>query len=239
MANTAIEAIQEQFNRYEILIEFKNLQNRQHCPRGMYMHPSTDSIYTWYGVMFPPTGPYCPGVFKFAILIPDDYPATGPSVSFLTEVWHPLVDPQSKWFDISARFPTWRKHQHFICQVLWYIYECFTEKGLAKLDKERCVNRDALVMFQEERDHFYKCVQNVVQLSQTDGSLYDTMPLDNPIRFAPISDDAFKELMGKMVAVGKEKMAQTTRSSEDNLKQLIRSASALRSLSQQAAATDP
>jgi ubiquitin-protein ligase len=94
----------------EIAMEFSALQHKDHCPRGMYVIPSTESILLWDAVLFVHQGElrrtydfvavtvdaslagyYADSVLKFRINFPADYPARSPSVTFLTDVFHPLA----------------------------------------------------------------------------------------------------------------------------------------------------
>ncbi|KAJ1532721.1 hypothetical protein HK405_000891, partial [Cladochytrium tenue] len=80
------------FRRMELLIEYKNLRNPNHCPTGMYVMPDPDNLNEWHCVLFIHRGYYKEGVFKFVLQVPDGYPDEGPTVRFVTDMFHPLVD---------------------------------------------------------------------------------------------------------------------------------------------------
>jgi hypothetical protein len=60
---------------------------------GLYLLPSEDDQRLWYGVQFIRQSFYGGGVFKFRVVLPQQYPADGalPRVCFDTPVYHPLV----------------------------------------------------------------------------------------------------------------------------------------------------
>ncbi|CAG8464540.1 1372_t:CDS:2 [Cetraspora pellucida] len=64
----------ECFRKMDLMIEFTNLRNPRHCPSGVYVMPSADNFYIWYGVLFVHKGYYKGGVFKFKLNIPIEYP---------------------------------------------------------------------------------------------------------------------------------------------------------------------
>ncbi|KAL8841886.1 MAG: hypothetical protein Q9170_000759 [Blastenia crenularia] len=47
----------------------------------------------WSGVLFVRKGPYSPAVLRFAISFPPRYPEVPPSITFITDIFHPLVTP--------------------------------------------------------------------------------------------------------------------------------------------------
>jgi ubiquitin-conjugating enzyme E2 D/E len=45
----------------------------------------------------PPGSPYEGGIFKLTVAFPPDFPKKGPSVLFVTKIWHPLVNPDGQF----------------------------------------------------------------------------------------------------------------------------------------------
>lgn len=138
-----------------------NLRNPNHCPLGVYVMPSSDNLngacaspirdvsYTdqlflkvWYGVIFVHKGYYRSGVFKFRMTIPESYPNHPPSVTFLTDMFHPLVDVQGN-VSISQQFPTWRPYQDYLFHVLHYLKNMFKRVILDGLVDKHCLNKEA------------------------------------------------------------------------------------------------
>lgn len=53
-------------------------------------------------------GHYAGSILKFTMAFPRDYPEKPPAVRFLTDVFHPLVAPQTGMLNLVARFRPWR-----------------------------------------------------------------------------------------------------------------------------------
>ncbi|ORY53225.1 UBC-like protein [Rhizoclosmatium globosum] len=196
-----IRIYSQYFRRYELLIEYKNLRNPDHCPNGMYIMPEANDLYEWWGVLLLHRGYYKEGVFKFHVQIPDDYPNEGPTVRFTTDMFHPLVD-RSGFFSLKQQFPVWRAHKDYLCHVLHYIKNSFKEAVLAGLEEMHCPNREAYNMFMHERPLFARLASQCAQLSASDGILFSN-ELDedeNIIRFSPLDDDQFENLKAQMIA---------------------------------------
>ncbi|KAI8853092.1 ubiquitin-conjugating enzyme/RWD-like protein, partial [Chytridium lagenaria] len=185
------------FQRYELLIEYKNLRNPNHCPPGMYIKPHPDDLHEWHGVLFIHRGYYKEGVFKFVMTIPDGYPEEGPSVRFVTDMFHPLIDNRDGLFSLRQQFPQWRAHKDYLCHVLHYIKNSFKEAVMANLEG----------VFFTERPLFAKLAAQCAQLSASEGIVFDN---DGPhgeenageslVRFAPLTDDEFRAKKNQMLS---------------------------------------
>ncbi|KAF2227332.1 hypothetical protein BDZ85DRAFT_2173 [Elsinoe ampelina] len=73
------------------LLDFLAIRNT--CPKGLYITPLPEDSNQWEGVLFNRKGPYLPGIFRFNIIFPLQYPSRPPTISFLSDVFHPLVSP--------------------------------------------------------------------------------------------------------------------------------------------------
>lgn len=54
----------------------------------------------WHGVVFVRYGIYKEGKFKFKIIF-DGFPAKTPKVHFMSEIYHPLVHPETGLLDLG------------------------------------------------------------------------------------------------------------------------------------------
>ncbi|KAI8622085.1 ubiquitin-conjugating enzyme/RWD-like protein [Chytriomyces sp. MP71] len=176
------------FRRYELLIEFKNLRNPEHCPNGMYVMPEPNNLNEWWGVLMLHRGYYREAVFKFHLSIPDDYPSEGPTLRFITEMFHPLVD-RSGFFNMRQQFPVWRPNKDYICHLLHYAKNSFKEAVLANLEGK----------FLYERPVFARLASQCAQLSASDGSLYDDSD-ESIIKFRNLDDAEFEKVKSQMLA---------------------------------------
>ncbi|KAJ3208372.1 hypothetical protein HDU82_002564 [Entophlyctis luteolus] len=151
--NRDIRIYSQHFRKYELLVEYKNLRNPDHCPNGLYVIPDPENLYgkcrprisrnashtntEWHGVLILHRGYYREGVFKFIMSIPEDYPNEAPTVRFLTDMFHPLVD-RSGFFNIRQQFPIWRANTDYICHLLHYVKNSFKEAVLSNLEGCPC-----------------------------------------------------------------------------------------------------
>ncbi|KAI7818632.1 ubiquitin-conjugating enzyme/RWD-like protein [Gamsiella multidivaricata] len=170
------------FRRYELMIEFTNLRNPHHCPSGLYVMPAADNMNLWFGTLFIHKGYYRNAVFKFQLVIPADYPDRRPTVRFLSDMWHPLIDNQGQ-LALQYQFPQWRPHRDYLFHVLHFVKAAF----------KKCV-LDTIVEKQANKI-FAKLAQQRAQLSITESSLYDNYPSNNSIKFSPLSDEEFGECL--------------------------------------------
>ncbi|RKP07231.1 ubiquitin-conjugating enzyme/RWD-like protein, partial [Thamnocephalis sphaerospora] len=156
-----------------------NLRNPKHCPPGIYMMPGLDDMDS--------DGYYRGAVFKFKLAIPEEYPNRAPSITFITDVFHPLVDPNGRMM-LRARFPRWEAHRDHIFHVLRYLRDAFRRSSLDRLDEAQCPNREALQMYKDEPALFAKLAQQCSGISTKDSILYDNYPESNSIRFTRLTD---------------------------------------------------
>ncbi|SAL94866.1 hypothetical protein [Absidia glauca] len=181
------------YRRYELLTEFMNLQNGSHCPLGIYLMPCAGTLNVWYGVLFLHQGLYSSGVFKFRIVIPDKYPSAAPSVTFLTDVFHPLIDSQGN-LTLTPGFPVWRAHQDYLIHLLRYIKNIFKRSLLSSLSDPVCLDKEAYRLYRQDGNVFRKMAQQCAQLSITEFYLFDHFPNNNLIRFTPMNELVFGKL---------------------------------------------
>ncbi|KAI9332301.1 ubiquitin-conjugating enzyme/RWD-like protein [Zopfochytrium polystomum] len=187
------------FRRTELLIEYKNLRNPNHCPTGMYIMPDLDNLNEWHGVLFVHRGYYKEGIFKFYLQIPDGYPDEGPTVHFVTDMFHPLIDREGN-FSLRQQFPVWRPQKDFLSHVLHYIKNSFREAFLANLDESLCPNREALKMFNLERHLFARLAAQCAQLSASDAILYDQDEQDGfLIKFKQLGDEELSNVKSQFL----------------------------------------
>ena len=120
--------------RTAIALEYASLRHDGHCPLGMYVTPSPESLLVWDAIFFVHQGAfmstcgatwvyamtlmtrigcaqlgyYADSILKFRLTFPPNYPERPPVVQFLTDVFHPLVSQQDGTFNLAPRFHPWR-----------------------------------------------------------------------------------------------------------------------------------
>ncbi|KAG8879891.1 hypothetical protein FRB97_001309 [Tulasnella sp. 331] len=110
--------------------EYAALRQTSHCPTGMYVVPSADSLLLWTGVLFVHKGYYASSILQFRIEFPQRYPELPPTVHFTTDVFHPLVLPKYGTLTLAPRFTPWKPEDHHIFDVLYWIKYVFKKKTL-------------------------------------------------------------------------------------------------------------
>lgn len=119
----------KKLREYSLLLEYKRLKDL--APTGVYVLPTQESLWRWHGVIFLRKGFFRKGVFKFVLHIPDGYPDAGPPrVFFISEIFHPLINPDTGELDFSPQFPEWNPHEHFLVLVLHYVKKVFYQSRL-------------------------------------------------------------------------------------------------------------
>lgn len=172
---------------YHILAEYNLVKDEL---KNIYAIPSYACGLHWFGVIFVHSGIYAGSVFRFSILLPDNFPAdiSLPTVVFSTEVLHPHICPQNKTLDLAHFLNEWRKDEHHIWHVLRYIQAIFADPegsictgqsssgDLVIMDEVR--NMNALNMLAKSRPEYIKRVQEQAILSRN--LIYDRPPTEDP-----------------------------------------------------------
>jgi hypothetical protein len=111
--------------RTAVCLEYASLRFQRHCPLGMYVVPSVESILFWDAVLFVHQGVclavfprhfvslrlqgyYADSILKFRLNFPANYPDRPPVVQCLTDVFHPLISQKNGFFNLAPRFRPWR-----------------------------------------------------------------------------------------------------------------------------------
>jgi hypothetical protein len=196
----------------------------RHTVISLCLYLSLEKPYAgivWFGCLFVHKGFYRSGVFKFRINIPESYPNAPPTVTFLTDMFHPLVDTQGR-LSIAQQFPVWRPHQDYIFHILHYIKNAYKRVVLDGLVEKYCPNKEAYRLYvfipslcshtlfflspvtyfltispysyRNDPQIFSKLAQQCAQLSITESYLFDHFPDNNMIKFSPLSESKFGKL---------------------------------------------
>ncbi|KAH8418356.1 hypothetical protein KR222_003060 [Zaprionus bogoriensis] len=112
---------------YKVLAEYEMIE-QMHL-KGIYVIPSYSSALLWFGVVFIHSGLYADSVFRFSLLLPDNFPdgSSLPTVIFQYATFHPHICPVSHSLDLTPFFTEWNKDEHHIWQILKTIQLVFAD----------------------------------------------------------------------------------------------------------------
>ncbi|KAI0080882.1 UBC-like protein [Panus rudis PR-1116 ss-1] len=159
--------------RTAVSLEYASLRYPNHCPTGMYVVPSPESILIWDAVFFVHQGYYADSILKFRLTFPPNYPERPPSVQFLTDVFHPLISQQDGAFNLAPRFRPWRPKEHHVFDVLHWIKAAFKKSALDGIKEVDCLNKEAFRLYHDTTSSFAALATQSSALSQSRSALFD------------------------------------------------------------------
>ncbi|XP_033227659.1 protein crossbronx homolog isoform X2 [Belonocnema kinseyi] len=168
---------------YNILSEYNILRSQD--LKGIYVIPSAQNPFLWFGVQFIRQGVYQGGVFRFTITLPSSFPEGGcPTVNFQTKIFHPLINPDTGELNTSWGFVDWRKTNR-VWQLIQYI-----TKVLTKVDSKMVpINEEASLLLETNLEEFRERAKNCVKESLN--QVYNPASTEDPhyITFSPYDND--------------------------------------------------
>ncbi|KAL1513845.1 hypothetical protein ABEB36_003193 [Hypothenemus hampei] len=145
-----------------ILTEYKMIQSED--IRGVYVIPSKGNPLLWFGVIFARNGPYKNGVFRFNLILDDNFPdSEHPKVIFQSKVLHPVINSETNELNLHGAFPTWHKNEQHIWQVLKYVQWIFCN---IEATVSHGIDKEACEMFLNDREAFNAKALELVQQNQ-------------------------------------------------------------------------
>jgi len=139
---------------------------------GLYVIPSAQSPFQWFGVLVVHFGPYQGGVFRFVVKFHETFPDshTLPTVILTPPVYHPQIQPGRGTLDIKRHFRTsWQRSSNHI----WQILKC-VRSSFYKIDTSFPANKHAAELYDSSYDKFVSRCEKEVATSQK--HLYDEPP---------------------------------------------------------------
>ncbi|XP_054284981.1 protein crossbronx homolog [Macrosteles quadrilineatus] len=159
------------FQEYGLINEY-NMLVRQGLP-GLYVIPSANSAFVWFCVIFVRKGLYQGGIFRFNLLIPEEFPNCGcPRVVFDSPMFHPSIDPVTGEMEVKSVFPEWKKDVNRLWQMLDHVVQMFHS-----VSTKNAVYSEAAQLFENSQEEFVKKVNECVLKSQA--SVFDPPTVDD------------------------------------------------------------
>ena len=138
----------------------------------MYLIPSHENLRVLYGAIFVRRGPYTNGIFRFKVILPQQYNDvnTWPLVEFFNQVYSPYVDSETGVLNVKSFYPKWDPSKHYLITLLTHLKKVFYVKSYEnfKLDSNGIAigNREALECWKTDRARFRQKVEDCVKTSQ-------------------------------------------------------------------------
>lgn len=186
---------------YSLLLEYQRAYEL--LPSGMYVSPSAHSVLQWHGVMFLRSGPYRGGVFKFQIDFPEEYPDLPPSIAFISDVFHPLVEQGSGRVDLENWFVDWRPNSDYAACALPRLHNVFARKDqiLGPNNSIDALNPEARDLFLNDSAKFAERVKECVDLSNSDDARFKN-PEGSLVSFAETPVETHDALLAALRETG-------------------------------------
>lgn len=195
------------FLEYSLMAEY-NLLLKQKLP-GIYCIPSANSSLTWFGVLFIRQGHYQEGVFRFQVIIPDNYPdGDVPKVVFEAPVFHPCIDPVSHVLNVKQGFHKWKRNVNHIWQVLLYARRLFY-----KIEINNPLNMEAASLFEKDPEAFKKRAASCVTDWREQLYLVKDHPDPHYLIFSSYQDQLHDQV--------RDKMKEGVKESDDGRQQVL------------------
>ncbi|ESO06787.1 hypothetical protein HELRODRAFT_170805 [Helobdella robusta] len=152
----------------------------------------------WNGVITIKHGLYGGGIFRFKLLIPDEFPDTSDTIAvvFTPAIYHPSVQPATGQLDCKQMFEPWKKNVHHIWHIMAYVKSIFSS-----IDCSNCLNEKAAENYTNSTEQFKFEVKKSIEQSNLH-LLNDTDPDDSyAFRFAGSDDDGLKAIEKLMLTM--------------------------------------
>lgn len=171
----SLESFDQKMRDIRLAIEYKYLI--KHAPGGVYMLPELDNIRKLHGVVFVRRGLWRNGVFRFLVVLPENYNTSGsfPHVFFTPPIFNPLVHPLTGKLDITLDdriLGEWSHDKHFLHTVAMAIKKIFYIKNFNIYPA--AANEEAKALIESDKSTFLtkveKCVQQSLRLAEADQS---------------------------------------------------------------------
>lgn len=186
-----------------ISLEYASLRHANHCPLGIYVVPSSENLLIWDAVLFVHRGYYTGAVLRFRLTFPDDYPERIPTVQFVTDIFHPLID-QKGHFNLSSHLRPWKPKEHHVFNILYDIKAAFKINRLDQIKEADAWNKEAYRLYHESMPSFSVLAIQSSQLTRSESALFDkdhpsvTGKATEGLTFQKLSSDRLYEYRQKL-----------------------------------------
>jgi len=178
------EQIDSLLQQFSVLLEYERLQDL--VPSGIYVMPSFESVLSRGGA------------FKFRLQLPADYPDSPPELRFLSDVFHPMVDPASGRVDLGAFFPEWRSGRDYASFALPHLQRALLRREYFAGSARPPLNAEARELFVNDpagfADRAAECARGSLQKA------YEN-PSGTPLQFTKGPAEAHDKILENLHAL--------------------------------------
>jgi len=162
----SLESFDSRLRDIRLGIEYKYLI--KHAPGGVYLLPEMDNIRKLHGVVFVRRGLWRNGIFRFLVVLPDNYNTTGcsPHVFFTPPIYNPLVHAETGKLDLTiddSLLTEWQQDKHFLHTIAMAIKKIFYIKSFSAFPA--VANQAARVALETDKPAFLAQVEACVNQS--------------------------------------------------------------------------
>ncbi|KAJ1361874.1 Ubc-19p [Parelaphostrongylus tenuis] len=171
---------------------------------GMYIVPSANDQFTWFGLLFIRRGVFGGGIFRFSIRMPNGFPNTVslPVVKFDLHIFHPDICPETRILDLRRYFPEgWKKDKHHVHNVLMVVQRLFFSSF--EFDPDSCANRNAALTWRDDKAKFRSIAKTCVNQSRME--VYgqpENADDPNVLRLTPWDPSLHEQVRNRMMSYG-------------------------------------
>ncbi|KIR55726.1 hypothetical protein I315_01603 [Cryptococcus gattii Ru294] len=169
----------------EIAQEYASLRAPNGCPKGIFLVPTEETLLKWHGVLFLHYGPYSGSILRFTLGFPSNYPQSGPTVRFNSDVFHPLVDARTKIWHPRVNKMQWRPKVDHISRLLHDLKISFSPVTLDLIEEGEAVNKHVWSLYQHSRQTFISMTAQRAVHSASQTVLYPDVHPQPPLSTTP------------------------------------------------------
>ncbi|CEF63759.1 AKT-interacting protein [Strongyloides ratti] len=170
---------------------------------GLYIIPSANDPFLWFGIIVIRCGVYTGGIFRFRFYIPKDFPNTKsvPKIQFELNIFHPCIYQKTNIVNLQRFFPDgFKANRHRLYHVLNYLQKMFF---MLDVDIPTAANPEAAILWQSDKQQFKKLTSEIVRHCRA--IVYDPPNEDDPnaIQFVPWNEEIYgpiRKLMFKTLS---------------------------------------
>ncbi|EPZ36441.1 hypothetical protein ROZALSC1DRAFT_31096 [Rozella allomycis CSF55] len=187
--------------RQELLMDYLSFQEYQKFLDSLYVVPTINDAFTWFGVLFIHEGLYKGAIVRFKLIFDaNNYPEAAPRLCILSNLPHPLVF-ESGNFNMHELLKEWNGEKHSAFHFLYLFKESFSFKILDSLSDADCPNKIYFNAYKNDKENFAETIKKWIIEEFKNEDLFAPTPSNNPLYFTNLSADKIETIKNQMLNV--------------------------------------